>query len=77
MEIVDVHLMLLTDPKLISKIEQRIIQNKINAEHAINDIFDEYIDLHKLQSCIKNEWHFARFHNPNREYYLRPEYQLS
>ena len=47
MEIVDVHLMILNDPKLISKIEQLVIQNKINAEHAINDIFDEYIDLHK------------------------------
>jgi phosphotransferase system enzyme I (PtsI) len=46
-EIVNVHLMILNDPNLILKIEQLIIQNKINAEHAIIDIFNEYIDLQK------------------------------
>ena len=51
-EIVNVHLMILTDPQLFYKMEQLIIQNKINAEHAINDIFNEYIDLHKKSSCI-------------------------
>lgn len=52
-EIVNVHLMILNDPNLILKIEQLIIQNKINAEHAINDVFNEYIDLHK-----KKHMHF-------------------
>ncbi|MFC2165880.1 phosphoenolpyruvate--protein phosphotransferase [Acidobacteriota bacterium] len=52
-EIVNVHLMILNDPKLFFKIEKLIIKNKINAEHAINDIFNEYIELHK-----KKHMHF-------------------
>ncbi len=51
-EIVNVHLMILDDLKLFSKIEQRIIQNKINAEHAIYDIFSEYIDSQKKSIFI-------------------------
>jgi phosphotransferase system enzyme I (PtsI) len=41
-KIVNVHLMILNDPNLILKLEQLIIQNKINAEHAIFDVFNDY-----------------------------------
>jgi phosphotransferase system enzyme I (PtsI) len=46
-DIVNVHLTILNDPKLFSKIKQFIIDNKINAEHAIIDTFDEYINMYK------------------------------
>ena len=52
-EIVSVHLMILDDPKLFLKIKQLIVNNKINAEHAIIDIFNEYIEMHK-----KKKLHF-------------------
>jgi len=52
-EIVNVHLMILNDPNLILRIEQLIIQNKINAEHAIIDVFNDYIEMHK-----KKQLHF-------------------
>jgi phosphotransferase system enzyme I (PtsI) len=52
-DIFNVHLMILSDPKLFSKMEQLIIDKKINAEHAIFDIFNDYIDMHK-----KKKLHF-------------------
>jgi phosphotransferase system enzyme I (PtsI) len=52
-DIVNVHLMILNDPSLFSKMEQLIIHSQINAEHAIFDVFDEYIETHK-----KKQLHF-------------------
>jgi phosphotransferase system enzyme I (PtsI) len=52
-DIVNVHLMILEDPNLFSKIEKLIVRKKINAEHAIIDIFDQYIKMHK-----KKKLHF-------------------
>jgi len=52
-DIVNVHLTILNDTKLFSRIKQVIIDNKINAEHAIIDTFEEYIEMYK-----NNQLHF-------------------
>lgn len=48
-EIFNVHLMILKDPELFKKISNLIKEKKVNAEHAVNDIFEEYIDLYETK----------------------------
>lgn len=49
-----VHLMILKDASLNQKIKDRIKNSLVNAEHAVNDIFDDVIEEYK-----QKEAHFA------------------
>lgn len=48
------HLSILSDQGISKKIFQLISERKINAEHAVSDVFEEYIDRYQ-----KNKSHFA------------------
>lgn len=52
-EIFNTHLMILNDVSLKGKIQGLIESNAINAEHAVNDVFEEYISRYE-----KMEGHF-------------------
>jgi len=46
-KIFDSHLMILKDQSLFEKIQEDIENRQVNAEHAIYDAFDEYIELYQ------------------------------
>jgi phosphotransferase system enzyme I (PtsI) len=48
-EIFKTHLRIIQDKELIRKIEEQIRERMINAEHAINDAFDRYIQHYQQQ----------------------------
>lgn len=52
-EIFSAHLFMLNDPEIFNKIVNLIKANKVNAEHAINDAFQEYLEYY-----AKKEGHF-------------------
>ena len=53
-DIFNVHLMILDDPVLSEKITGMIRKKLINAEHAVNDAFEEYIKTYQM-----SDMHFA------------------
>ncbi|MFH1754045.1 MAG: phosphoenolpyruvate--protein phosphotransferase [Candidatus Omnitrophota bacterium] len=53
-EIFNAHLMILSDPVLYDKIVSLIRSRSINAEHAVDDAFEEYIKSYKM-----SDLHFA------------------
>ena len=48
-EIFNTHLMILNDPELFEKMSGLIKEKKINAEHAVADVFEEYINKYKTK----------------------------
>lgn len=48
-EIFNAHMMILNDHGLFEKISNLIKEKKINAEHAVNDVFEEYINLYETK----------------------------
>ncbi len=49
-EIFNIHLSILNDPSLLENISQLIEEQKINAEHAVSDIFDQYMKKYETKS---------------------------
>ncbi len=49
-EIFNIHLSILNDPSLLENISQLIEEQKINAEHAVSDIFNQYIEKYETKS---------------------------
>ncbi|MCX5782420.1 MAG: phosphoenolpyruvate--protein phosphotransferase [Elusimicrobia bacterium] len=49
-DIFGVHLLMLEDPRLKEKVERLISEKLINAEHAVSDVFGEYISKYETQS---------------------------
>lgn len=50
-EIFNVHIMMLSDAGLFAKISGMIREKKINAEHAVNDVFDGYINVYETKQA--------------------------
>jgi len=48
-EIFSAHLMILDDPELFGKTSNLVREKRVNAEHAVNDIFEEYINLYQTK----------------------------
>lgn len=44
-QVFDAHIMVLSDPEMISQIKQNITDNKVNAEAALKDVTDMYIAM--------------------------------
>ncbi|NOX97273.1 MAG: phosphoenolpyruvate--protein phosphotransferase [Nitrospirae bacterium] len=49
-EIFNMHLSILNDPSLLESISEFIKERKVNAEHAVNDIFEQYIKKYEIKS---------------------------
>lgn len=48
-EIFNAHMTILNDKGLFERVSTLIKEKKVNAEHAVNDIFEQYIDLYKTK----------------------------
>ena len=48
-EIFNVHLTMINDPGLPEKVSKLISEKKVNAEHAISDVLEEYINTYKTK----------------------------
>lgn len=48
-EIFSAHLMILDDPELFDKVSNLVREKRVNAEHAVNDIFEEYITSYETK----------------------------
>ncbi|MDO0919196.1 MULTISPECIES: phosphoenolpyruvate--protein phosphotransferase [unclassified Enterococcus] len=44
-QVFDAHLMVLSDPEMIGQIKQNVTDNKVNAEAALKEVTDMYIDM--------------------------------
>lgn len=44
-QVFDAHLMVLSDPEMVGQIKQSILDNKVNAEHALKEVTDMYIGM--------------------------------
>ncbi len=52
-QIFKAHIMILNDPEYFGKVEENIVNRKINAEHALKEVTDSYISMFK---AIDNEY---------------------
>ncbi|OGS28158.1 MAG: phosphoenolpyruvate--protein phosphotransferase [Elusimicrobia bacterium RIFOXYB2_FULL_48_7] len=48
-EIFNVHMAMLNDPGLLNKISKLVEEKKVNAEHAISDVIEQYINIYKTK----------------------------